>query len=382
MIKQAVILAGGRGIRMMPYTATTPKPMVKVNGQPFMEHLVEFLASQGIEEVVMLLGYLPEKVTEYFGDGSKFGVKIKYSIGGVDDFTGTRLRNAVKLLRDNFLLLYCDNYLPLNLEKLAAFHEARGVPATVTVYTNKDGRTKNNIAVDKEGYVAKYDKTRTAQGLTGVDLGFFVLSKRIVGAMPAHNFWLEEETMPSLIAARELAGFEVDHPYYSLSNPERMLTLERFLSPKKVIFVEHEAVIGVDGSVSLPLIGALKGFQGRGYGIYLVANGRKSSAEVVAGGNVLRGYETKGEEELFSLHGVPLDGIYGCAHGENASCECRMPRPGLFMEAARDHCLDLTKTLFWAGTEAGKVAGEAAGIPTALIKAGENPLAAGLHHSS
>src|SRR3989344_4142717 len=93
-LNQAVILAGGRGIRMMPYTADRPKPTVLVNGRPFLEYLIDFLKGQGITDIVLLLGYLPEKVTEHFGDGSKFGVNIKYSIGGIDDFTGTRVRNA------------------------------------------------------------------------------------------------------------------------------------------------------------------------------------------------------------------------------------------------------------------------------------------------
>lgn len=375
-ITQAVILAGGRGIRMMPYTADRPKPMVLVNGRPFLEHLIDFLKEQGIQDIVLLLGYLPEKVTEHFGDGSKFGVRIKYSIGGVDDLTGTRVRNAKELLGENFLLLYCDNYIPVNLAKLAAFHEKHHVPATVTVYTNKDGRTKNNMFVDPDGYVAKYDKSRTAPGLNGVDLGFFVVNKRIVDSMPSRNFWFEEETMPSLIAARQLAGFEIDHPYYSLSNPERMVVLEKFLAPKKVIFVERDAVIGgkTGAQADAQMVSALQSLNERGYHIYIVANAESSDPEVVAGGNALRRYETKPVETMLASHGISVSGIYGCPHVADAACECRMPNPGLFVEAARDHCLDLTKALFWAGTETGARAGATAGIPTVLMKAGENPI--------
>ena len=76
-IRQAVMLAGGMGVRLRPYTLDTPKPMVKVNGRPFVEYLIEFLKSNGIEELVLLLGYLPEKVVEHVGDGSKFGLRVK-----------------------------------------------------------------------------------------------------------------------------------------------------------------------------------------------------------------------------------------------------------------------------------------------------------------
>ena len=207
------MLAGGMGVRLRPYTLDTPKPMVNVNGRPFVEYLIEFLKSNGIKELVLLLGYLPEKVVEHVGDGSKFGLRVKYSIGGVDDYTGTRVRNAKALLDDTFLLLYCDNYLPMDIGKLAAFHAKKNVPATVTVYTNKDSRTKNNMFVDADGYVATYDRSRAAPGLNGVDMGFFIVKKEVVDAMPTHNFWFEEETVSRLIAEKNLAGFQVDHPY-------------------------------------------------------------------------------------------------------------------------------------------------------------------------
>ena len=75
-VNQAVILAGGLGTRLRPITDTIPKPMVPIHGKPFLEYLLELLKENGIKEVVLCLGYLPEKITEYFGDGSKFGIKI------------------------------------------------------------------------------------------------------------------------------------------------------------------------------------------------------------------------------------------------------------------------------------------------------------------
>ena len=92
--------------------------MILINGRPFLEYLIELLKGNGIEEVILLLGYLPEKITEHFGDGNKFGVSIKYSVGSVDDLTGTRVRNAASLLKDEFLLLYSDNYWPFDFKKL------------------------------------------------------------------------------------------------------------------------------------------------------------------------------------------------------------------------------------------------------------------------
>ncbi|MBE3139475.1 MAG: NTP transferase domain-containing protein, partial [Thermoplasmata archaeon] len=178
-VKQAVILAGGRGTRLQPLTDTVPKPMILMNGKPFLEYLIGLLKENGICEIVLLLGYLPEKITEYFGDGSRFGVKIKYSISDLSDETGTRIKKAEELLQEFFLLTYCDNYLPLDLKKLVEFHEKQKTMASVTIYTNKDKITKNNVFVDEKGYVITYDRTRQAKDLNGVDVGFFILSKKI-----------------------------------------------------------------------------------------------------------------------------------------------------------------------------------------------------------
>jgi len=90
LVKQAVILAGGRGTRLKTLTDNLPKPMISINKRPFLE---------------------------YFGNGSTFGIKIKYSIGDISFEAGKRIKNVEELLDNNFLLMYCDNYCPLNLKE-------------------------------------------------------------------------------------------------------------------------------------------------------------------------------------------------------------------------------------------------------------------------
>ena len=93
MIKQAVILCGGLGKRLMPLTKKLPKPMVKLNNKPFLEYIINLLKN-GITEILILAGYRYEKITRYFEDGRKFGVNIKYSIGPIEWDTGERVYNA------------------------------------------------------------------------------------------------------------------------------------------------------------------------------------------------------------------------------------------------------------------------------------------------
>lgn len=235
-IKQAVILAGGEGIRLRPLSYEVPKPMVLVNNRPFLEYLIEMLKKNGISEVVLLLGYLPEKITQYFGDGSNSGINIKYSTGKVSDKTGTRIKNAEHLLDEVFLLMYCDNYWPLSLKRLLEFYAKHKTLASVTVYTNKDGKgeygSENNIYVD-DGYVLKYDRSRKDKNLNGVDIGFFIVSKKVLELMPNHDFSFEEEILPLLVNKRQLSGYQTEHRYYYISTLESLKLAEEFLQPKQ-----------------------------------------------------------------------------------------------------------------------------------------------------
>src|SRR5690348_14596372 len=126
-ITQAVILAGGAGTRLKPFTNKNPKPMLPINSKPFLEHLINLLKENGIKEIIILTGYLGEKIEKYFKDGSGFDVSIKYSHtpfldeNGQENKSGLRLKNAYPLLKKQFLLLYCDNYLPIDLKKINKF---------------------------------------------------------------------------------------------------------------------------------------------------------------------------------------------------------------------------------------------------------------------
>ncbi|MBU6500564.1 MAG: HAD-IIIA family hydrolase [Patescibacteria group bacterium] len=384
-IKQAIILAGGPGMRMRPLTYDRPKLMVLVNGKPFLDYLIEMLKSQGITEIVILLGYLHKKITEYLGDGSRFGLKVRYWVGTTDNGTGTRIREAKDLFDDTFLLLYCDNFFHLNLRKLLDFHNAHDVLATSLVYTNKYGVTKNNIFVGDDGYVIKYDKKRQGNNLNGVDLGFFIFSKKIIDTMPTDNFYLDETTIPLLVAEKKLAGFMTDSLYYSLGSINRFEATERFLNrSRKIIFLDRDGVINKkmpprdyvkrwEEFEFLPgAIEALRMLTESGYEIYIISN--------QAG--VARGLMTEGD--LFQIHknmeikltekGAKISAIYYCPHGWSEGCDCRKPKPGMFYRAAIDHQIDLPRTIFVGDDQRDVEAGNAAGCKKTFLVDSKNDL--------
>ena len=137
-IVQAVILAGGRGERLRPYTDSAPKAMYPINEVPFIVRLVQQIKSFGIEEIIILLGYLANRIVKELGDGKRFGLKIMYDITPIEYDTDRRILHARKLLADCFLLMYCDNYCPINFSQLVADSYKNNAVVQLTANSNKD----------------------------------------------------------------------------------------------------------------------------------------------------------------------------------------------------------------------------------------------------
>ncbi|MHA2329132.1 MAG: HAD-IIIA family hydrolase [Candidatus Hodarchaeales archaeon] len=383
-IKQAVILAGGLGTRLKPLTDSIPKPMVSVNNRPFLEHLIKMLKENGIKEVVLLLGYMAEKVVEYFEDGSNFGIKISYSIGDVSFETGTRLRNAKKLLHDSFLLMYCDNYWPLDLKKLIDFRDQEETLSTVTIYSNKDEFTRNNMLVDNKSFVIKYDRSRTDKNLSGVDIGYFLMDKKVLDLMPSDNFSLSAIILPMLVEKRQLRGYLTDHRYYSIGSLERIPITEQFLKRRKIIFLDRDGVINkkapkadyvkkweefefLAGSVE-----AINLLTREGYEIFIITNQAGIARRKMTEKDLTTIHNNMLEE--LSRANAKITAIYHCPHGWNEDCECRKPKPGMFYQAAREYHLNLSNALFIGDDERDLQAGEAAAIKSILVTPENNLL--------
>lgn len=233
-IKQAVILAGGLGTRLRPLTLNLPKPMIPICGKPFLVYLLDLLKKNGISEVILLVGYLHEKIEEYFGNGSGYGLSIKYSYSPVEAETGTRIRNARTYLDNKFLLLYGDNYWPFKLDMLIDFYEKTKVLASVVLYSNLDNATKNNTFVNKKGFVEMYDTTRTRKGLNSVDIGFFILQKNIIDLLSPENCSFEKTVLPILIEEKQLGGFLTHDKYYALTDVSRIPKIEAYFKDKNI----------------------------------------------------------------------------------------------------------------------------------------------------
>ncbi|MEO8593022.1 MAG: sugar phosphate nucleotidyltransferase [Candidatus Solibacter sp.] len=230
---QAVVLAGGLGTRLGSLTAQVPKPMVTVAGVPYLQHQLHLLREQAIGDVLLLTGYLGHLVEEYFGDGSRFGLRIQYSRETTPLGTGGALRLAAPLLAERFLVIYGDSYLPIDYrDVLATLHRSSAV-GLVTVFDGRlgDTRVRNNIALDAEGFVARYDKRDTDDpSLQYVEAGVLAFHRDLLPLIPEGVVSLEQQIYPLLISRRQLAAYPTTQRFYDIGTPERLRIIEDYLS--------------------------------------------------------------------------------------------------------------------------------------------------------
>lgn len=220
------ILAGGLGTRLGAVAAEIPKGMMPVNGRPFLEHVVELLASEGVTRIVICRGHLGEVIEEGLGDGRRFGLEIAYSDEGpVPIGTAGALRRALPLLGDRFMVMYGDTYLRIDYPAVAAAHERSGLPGLMTVLRN-DGRWGESNVSYSHGRVTAYDKRTPPSDAAWIDYGLLALTPEALGRGDETDL---ADTLSRLAAAGGLAGFPVRRRFYEIGTPPALAETERFL---------------------------------------------------------------------------------------------------------------------------------------------------------
>lgn len=374
--RQAVIVAGGRGTRLRPLTDDRPKAMVEVAGKPFLDHLLELLREEGLEEVLLLLGYRADAILEHVGDGSAWGMKVSAVVTDPDDETSSRMLAARGRLDDRFLFLYSDNYWPLRMERLWGDYLRSDRPAIVTVYRNRDGYTRSNVRV-ADGAVVEYDPTRSRPGLGGVEIGYAILPRDVVDLIDRTDLPFEKVVYPRLVAGRLLAAHETDHRYYSMGSMERLPLTESFFSRRPMLILDRDGVLNRRPARAeyvrrpedvewLPgTFEALRLLAGVGYRFVVVSN-QAGIARGVMSHDDLAAVERRMRDDL-EREGLEVEQFYYCPHGWDDGCDCRKPRPGMLFQAQRDFHLDLTRTLFVGDDDRDGQAAEAAGSRFAMV---------------
>lgn len=418
---KTVIMAGGRGTRISSVASDIPKPMIKIEGKPVLEHELECLRDQGFTDIILTVSHLGSIIMDYFGDGSgispatgkPFGVHIEYY------FEKEPLGNAGALFKikdkldSDFLLLNADAVFDVDFNRFVAFHNQHGGLVTLFTHPNSHPYDSGLIIADKkysvEQWLAKEDN-RPKYYRNRVNAGLHVINPLIldqsgidadkVGTLDDNGKPIKVDLDRQLL--KPLAGtgkmFCYDSPEYvkDMGTPERYYSVcedykagrvsgKNLKNKQKAIFLDRDGTINkyvgflrdIDEFELLDGVAdAIQEINASGY-LAIVATNQPVIARGEVSFDELEMIHNK-METLLGQKGAYLDAIYFCPHhphkgyeGERPElkfdCECRKPKPGMLLKAAQEFNIDLAQSWMIGDGENDIKAGMNAGCKTALI---------------
>ncbi len=268
----AVVLVGGKGTRLRPLTLSAPKPMLPTAGVPFLEHMLSRIRAAGIEHVVLGTSYKAETFTEYFGDGSDFGLDIDYLVEDEPLGTGGGIRNVAPALRAPTVMVFNGDVLSgVDLSEVLDTHTGNDADVTLHLVKVPDPRAFGSVPTDADGRVQAFLEKTHNPPTDQINAGCYVFKRSVLEAIPAGRVVsVERETFPGLLSSGARVWGHVDTSYWlDLGTP--------------AAFVKGSAdlVIGIAPTAALP--GPV------GAGLILDGSTVAADARIVGGSTVGRG---------------------------------------------------------------------------------------------
>ncbi len=410
---KVVIMAGGKGTRISSVANDIPKPMIKIEGKPVLEHELDCLRDQGFTDIILTVSHLGNIIMDYFGDGSgvspvtgkPFGVNIEYY------FEKEPLGNAGALfklkdkLTEDFLLLNADAIFDIDFKRFVKYHEEKGGLVTLFTHPNTHPYDSGLIFADENNTVLCWSAKEDDRPLyyrNRVNAGLHVISPKILETeITTSKVDLDRQLLKPLAGSGKM--FCYDSPEYvkDMGTPDRYTAVCRdyregkvcgknLKNKQKAIFLDRDGTLNkyvgflrnIDQFELIPgTEEAIRKINESGYLAIVVTN-----QPVIARGEVsleeLEEIHNK-LETLLGLKGAYVDAIYYCPHhphkgykGERPEykieCECRKPKPGMLLKAAEDFNIDLSRSWIVGDGKNDILAGIAAGCQTALVGCNEH----------
>jgi mannose-1-phosphate guanylyltransferase len=223
----AILLVGGFGTRLMPLTRNTPKPMLTVAGIPVTEHQLMMAKAAGIKEIVLATSYLSEVFTPYFGDGSAWGISIKYAVEKEPLGTGGAIRNAAQLLdtQESVVILNGDVLSSHDLSEQIRQHEAHDADVTLHLTQVEDARAFGCVPTDSQGRVTAFLEKMENPVTNQINAGCYVFNPRVISSIPLDTVVsVERETFPQLVAnGAKVYGYLENAYWLDIGTPKALL---------------------------------------------------------------------------------------------------------------------------------------------------------------
>lgn len=400
---KVVILAGGFGTRMHEEFPKIPKPLIPVNDIPILEHLIYECKKYNKTDILLLLHYMPEKIVNYFGNGSKFNVNIQYFVEEIPLGTAGALLAVKHMLEDTFLVLYADVYSELNLDEFFKFHINHNADISIVVHPNDHPYDSDIVKCNLNNKVLKFSshphQDDYLKNLVNAAM-YLINQSALINYKNNKNEKLDiaQDMFPTLLKRNcIIAAYKTCEYIKDMGTPNRLIQVEKdinngvvdsrkIINKRKAIFLDRDGTINVkNGHISKP--SSLRLFDNSGDAIRLINKSHFlaiciTNQPVVARGECtfqeLEEIHNKMEFELGSK-GAYLDETYFCPHhthkgfeGEikelKINCNCRKPKPGMLINAMKNFNLNLDECWFIGDSEADIGAAHNAGCQSILLK--------------
>ncbi len=404
-MKQAIILAGGFGTRLNKAFPGIPKPMVPFFDKPLLEHQLILCKKYGFDDIKILLHHKGEVISEYFGDGSQLGLKIDYFDEEYPLGTAGAVLNIFHHLDENFLVIYGDTYLNVDLDRFFKNHIEKRVGATLFVHPNNHPHDSDLVELDQASFVKalhSYPHPNDVWYRNLVNAALFAFNKESLSSFSDLKTPqdLSKDLLPKMLSrGKKIFGYESTEYIKDMGTPERIASVNKDIENKKhirleysakknAVFFDRDGVINIErGLISdlekFELIegvsSAIKKVNDAGILVIIVTN-----QPVISRGDItpdgLKKIHNK-METLLGEDGAYIDRIYFCPHhpdkgfkGEipelKIKCECRKPSPGMILKAEKDLNIDLEKSWLIGDSTTDIKTAEDVGIKSILMTSG------------
>jgi len=224
-MSKAIILCAGEGKRLLPLTAKCLKPMLRLKSAPLLEYNIKLLKGYGITDLAINLHYFPEQVIRYFGDGSKFGVKLRYSLENKPLGTAGALKKIADFFDRTFVVIYGDLLTDVNLKKMMDFHRFKKGMATVGLYHVNNPTECGLVGMDQnnriKGFVEKPTRKRVFTDIANA--GVYILEPEIIDYIPKNKFYdFGRHLFPKLLRDKKpLYGYTINEYLIDIGTKEK-----------------------------------------------------------------------------------------------------------------------------------------------------------------
>ena len=372
---EAIVLAGGFGTRLSHVVSDVPKPMAPVNSQPFLQYILNDLIKKGIDHIVIAVGYKKEIIMNYFGCEYR-GTLIEYSCEDTPLFTGGAIKKALYCCKEeDVFIINGDTYFDVNLHDMMDAHKNKQATLTVAVKQMKEFDRYGKIEANNNDRIIAFSEKQFCE-LGIINGGIYIIKKEALHCIECDKFSFEKDYMEKYVLEIPMYTYESKGYFIDIGIPDDYYKSQEDL--KKVSKKVNAAFFDRDGTINInyghvyekeklefvqgvPEI--IKEYNDKGQMVIVVTN-QAGIAKGIYTIEQMNRFNKYLNQELMSRYGAHIDAFYYCPHHPDytGDCDCRKPKPGMFIKAAKEYNIDLTESIMYGDKESDREAATSAGI--------------------